>query len=158
MINNPAYKGEWKPKQIDNPAYKGEWVHPEVANPDYEADDKIYKYDNVGHVGFEIWQVKAGTIFDNILVTDSIEEAKEHAAQTFEKTKVGEKKMKDAADEKERKEEEEREKTRKAEEDAKPKDEKKEDDAEDEDEEDEDKPEEPEEKEAEAVTAEKDEL
>jgi calreticulin len=137
MINNPAHKGEWKAKQIDNPAYKGEWVHPEIANPDYVADSAIYKYDNVGHVGFEIWQVKSGTIFDNILVTDSIADAEAHAAETFEKTKVGEKKMKDEADEKERKEEEEREAKRKAEEDAKKPEDKKDDKEEDKDEEEE---------------------
>merc|ERR1711881_351354 len=72
MINNPEYKGEWKPKQIDNPAYKGEWVHPEIDNPDYAPDDTLYKFDDIGHVGFEIWQVKSGTIFDNILVTDDV--------------------------------------------------------------------------------------
>merc|ERR1712019_323698 len=66
MINNPEYKGEWKPKQIDNPAYKGEWIHPEIDNPEYVADDSLYKYGDIGNVGFEIWQVKSGTIFDNI--------------------------------------------------------------------------------------------
>merc|ERR1719317_512488 len=25
MIDNPEYKGEWKPRQIDNPDYKGAW-------------------------------------------------------------------------------------------------------------------------------------
>lgn len=38
----------------------------------------------------------AGTIFDNVLVSDSFEEAQEHAKQTWEKTKDGEKKMKEA--------------------------------------------------------------
>merc|ERR1712142_1086148 len=116
MINNPKHKGEWKAKQIDNPAYKGEWVHPEIPNPEYVEDANLYLYESTGAVGFEIWQVKAGTIFDNILVTDDIEEAKAHAKETFEVTKEGEKKMKDEADEKERKEEEEREKKRKEEE------------------------------------------
>merc|ERR1711881_781564 len=146
MINNPAHKGEWKAKQIDNPAYKGEWVHPEIPNPDYVADSAIYKYDNIGHVGFEIWQVKSGTIFDNILVTDSIADAEAHAKETFEKTKVGEKKMKDEADEKERKEEEEREAKRKAEEDAKKPEDKKDDKEEDKDEEEEEEEEEKEDK------------
>jgi calreticulin len=158
MINNPAFKGEWKAKQIDNPAYKGEWVHPEIPNPEYEADTNLYKHDNIGHVGFEIWQVKAGTIFDNILVSDSVEDAKAHAKETFEKTKVGEKKMKDEADETERKEEEEREKKRKEEEDKKPKDEKKEDEAEDEDEEEEEEKSEDDKAEEAPATSEKDEL
>ena len=27
------------------------------------------------HLGFEVWQVKAGTVFDNILITDNLDEA-----------------------------------------------------------------------------------
>ena len=40
-------------------------------------------------------QVKSGTIFDNILVTDDIAEAEKEAKDLFEVTKEGEKKMKD---------------------------------------------------------------
>uniref|UniRef100_A0A915D7W9 Calreticulin n=1 Tax=Ditylenchus dipsaci TaxID=166011 RepID=A0A915D7W9_9BILA len=106
MIDNPEYKGEWKPKQIKNPNYKGKWIHPEIDNPEYSADDELYLYNDWGAIGIDIWQVKAGTIFDNILVTDSIEEAKSHAAETFEPLKEAEKKMKEAHDEEERKKEE----------------------------------------------------
>jgi len=74
-ISNPEFKGPWRAKRIDNPAYKGAWVHPQISNPAYQADDKLYAYPSFGAVGIEIWQVKSGTIFDNILVTDSIEEA-----------------------------------------------------------------------------------
>lgn len=66
-----------------------------------------------------MFQVKSGTIFDNILVTDSVEYAETFAKETFEKTKEGEKKMKDEQDEKERKEREEEEKKAKEEEDKK---------------------------------------
>merc|ERR1719505_406034 len=135
MINNPEYKGEWKPKQIDNPAYKGEWVHPEIDNPEYVADDSLYKFDNIGLIGFEIWQVKSGTIFDNILVSDSVKEAEEFAKDTFFKTKEEEKKMKDEQDAEDRKKQEEEDKKRKEEEDAK-KDDKEEEEEEEEEEED----------------------
>uniref|UniRef100_A0A915BRK7 Calreticulin n=1 Tax=Parascaris univalens TaxID=6257 RepID=A0A915BRK7_PARUN len=128
MIDNPEYKGEWKPKQIKNPAFKGKWIHPEIDNPEYTPDDELYLYEDWGAVGFDLWQVKSGTIFDNIIITDSIEEAKSFAAETFEKTKEGEKKMKDKQDEEERKKAEEEEKKRKEEEDKK----KKEDEEEDE--------------------------
>jgi len=136
QINNPKYKGEWKPKQIDNPDYKGVWVHPEIDNEAYKPDDKLYKYDNIGHVGFEIWQVKSGTIFDNILVTDSIKEAEEHQKSTFDKTKPAEKSMKDKQDEEQRKKEEAEQKQRDEEEKAKKKDDEK-DEKDDEEEEDE---------------------
>uniref|UniRef100_A0A1X7SQ42 Uncharacterized protein n=1 Tax=Amphimedon queenslandica TaxID=400682 RepID=A0A1X7SQ42_AMPQE len=49
--------GEWKPKQIDNPAYKGEWVLPEVPNSEYEADSNLYKYEDFGVIGIDIWQL-----------------------------------------------------------------------------------------------------
>ena len=93
MIDNPDYKGEWKPKMIDNPDYKGPWVHPMIPNPDYKFDEEMYKVCSSGctHVGFELWQVKTGTLFDDIIVTDSVEEAEAFAQETFFKKKDGEK-------------------------------------------------------------------
>ena len=64
-------------------------------------------------------QVKSGTIFDNIIVTDDIKEAEEFAKDTFFKTKEEEKKMKDEQDAEDRKKQEEEDKKRKEEEDAK---------------------------------------
>jgi len=90
LIDNPDYKGEWKVPKIPNPEYKGEWVHPKIPNPEYAEDNEIYAYDSNKFVGIEIWQVKSGTIFDNILVTDDEAVAKEWAAK-FEKQKEGEK-------------------------------------------------------------------
>jgi len=106
QIPNPEYKGEWRAKQIPNPAYKGEWVHPMVPNPAYVEDNQLYLYEDSAAVGFELWQVKAGTIFDNIIITDSVEEAKSFADKTFDKTTKGEKSMKEEQDKKEREEEE----------------------------------------------------
>jgi len=74
---NPEYKGEWRPKKIDNPDYKGEWEHPEIDNPDWVEVADVYKRGDLEYVAMEIWQVKAGTIFDNILVTDDEAVAKE---------------------------------------------------------------------------------
>ncbi|KAG7228923.1 hypothetical protein INR49_008701 [Caranx melampygus] len=89
MITNPEYKGEWKPKQIDNPDYKGSWVHPEIDNPEYTHDATMYKFDNIGVLGLDLWQVKSGTIFDNFLITDDIKEAEEFGRETWGATKVG---------------------------------------------------------------------
>ena len=122
MIDNPEYKGEWKPKQIKNTDYKGKWIHPEIDNPEYTPDDELYLHDNFGAIGFDLWQVKSGTIFDNVLVADSIEDAKAHAAETFDKLKTAEKEKKEKADEEARKKMEEEEKKRKEEEDSKKKD------------------------------------
>merc|ERR1711948_54615 len=75
MKDNPAYKGEWYVKRISNPAYKGFWEAKKIANPEYEDDDALYKFDDFGFVGFDLWQVKGGTIFDNIIITDDKGEA-----------------------------------------------------------------------------------
>eukprot|EP01036_Dinobryon_divergens_P023015 gene23015-31327_t len=106
QIDNPEYKGAWKPKMIANPAYKGEWVHPEIPNPDYAEDKELYvRAKDVTHVGFELWQVKSGTIFDDIIVTDSFDEAKAYAEETFSKKKGPEKEAFDAAEAKKAEEE-----------------------------------------------------
>merc|ERR1712127_264122 len=73
--DNPAYKGEWSVKRISNPAYKGFWEAKKIANPEYVDDDAIYKYDDFGFIGFDLWQGKGGTIFDNVIITDDVAEA-----------------------------------------------------------------------------------
>merc|ERR1711871_276907 len=99
--------GEWESPNIDNPEYKGPWSPKMIDNPDYKEDKDLYlRCKERTHVGFELWQVKSGTIFDDIIVTDSLEEAKDYADQTFNKKKGPEKEMFDAAEAK-RKEEEE---------------------------------------------------
>jgi calreticulin len=96
MIDNPDYKGPWSPKRIDNPDYKGQWEHPKIPNPDFVNDPKLHaRCKDCTHVGFELWQVKAGTLFDDIIVTDSWAEAKAYAEETWSKKKDGEKKMYD---------------------------------------------------------------
>jgi calreticulin len=119
QIDNPEYKGEWKPKQIPNPAYKGKWVHPEIDNPDYTPDSSLYRYKDIGAIGLDLWQVKSGTIFDNILICDDPDFAKQYTKDTWEATRDGEKKMKEKQDEEDRKKREEEEKKRKEEEEAK---------------------------------------
>lgn len=106
-IPNPEYKGEWKPKMIDNPKYKGIWVAPDIDNPDFKDDPKLYLQKDIKYIGFELWQVKAGSIFDNILLTDDFATAKKFAEDTWGKLKEGEKKMFDTVSEEEKKKKEE---------------------------------------------------
>merc|ERR1719504_583531 len=97
--------GEWEPPMIDNPDYKGAWVHPEIDNPEYnEADaEGIAKYEENCKIGFDLWQVKSGTIFDNVIITDDPAAAKKAGEELWAATKDAEKKMKDEQDEEERK-------------------------------------------------------
>merc|ERR1712061_531544 len=63
-----------------------------IANPEYVDDDKVTEYADVGFIGFDLWQVKGGTIFDNVIICDDIAEAdamakKWKALSEVEKTK-----------------------------------------------------------------------
>jgi calreticulin len=108
MIDNPEYKGEWKPKLIENPAYKGEWEHPLIDNPDWFEDDNMYNVaKDIGVIGFELWQVKSGTLFDDIIVTDDENEFKTHESAAIEKIEAIKKKREEEEEEAKRKAEEE---------------------------------------------------
>jgi len=96
-IPNPEFKGAWKAKRIDNPLYKGPWVHPQIDNPEFQEDSELYLFKSWGGVGIEIWQVESGSVFDNILVTDSLEEA-EAARKPILLRKDQESALKDAED------------------------------------------------------------
>merc|ERR1711990_1307539 len=104
QIDNPEFKGPWKAKRIKNPAFKGVWEAKMIDNPKYVADDNLYKYANFGSVGIDVWQVKSGTIFDNILITDDVDYAKQHAEKTWKAQKDGEKAMKKEEEDKAKKE------------------------------------------------------
>merc|ERR1719409_2629631 len=126
MKDNPEFKGEWMVKRISNPEYKGVWTAKDIDNPEYEDDENVYLFEDNGFIGFDLWQVKGGTIFDNVLITDDVAESDEAA-----------KKWKTLSDiEKEKKKEED---DKKAEEDKKKTEEKKDDDDDDDDDKDDDK-------------------
>merc|ERR1711971_1124396 len=87
---------------------------------DYKYDDNMYAVcgEECTHVGFELWQVTSGALFDDIIVTDSLEEAQTFAEETFFKKKDGEKASFDAEKEEERKKREEERKKAEEEEDS----------------------------------------
>merc|ERR1711865_540853 len=93
----PDFKGEWFAKKIDNPAYKGEWKPNQVDNPKFENGVQLAAFDSM-YVGYELWIVNNGTIFDNILVTDDIEYAKAQGEKLWRPTSKGEKEVKEQWD------------------------------------------------------------
>jgi|Transcript_64184 calreticulin len=97
LIDNPDFKGEWVAPKVANPDYKGEWKPAQIANKDYEEGVQLAAYDS-GKLGFELWIVNNGTIFDNILVTDDIEYAKAQGEKLWRPTSKGEKEKKEAWD------------------------------------------------------------
>ncbi|KAF2307301.1 hypothetical protein GH714_026181 [Hevea brasiliensis] len=104
-IANPEYKGPWKPKKIKNPNYKGKWKAPKIDNPDFKDDPDLYVYPNLKYVGIELWQVKSGTLFDNVLICDDPEYAKKLAEETWGKNKDAERAAFEEAEKKKEEEE-----------------------------------------------------
>jgi len=78
-----------------------------IDNPDFKDDPDIYVYPNLKYVGIELWQVKSGTMFDNVLICEDPEYAMKLAEETWGKNKDAEKAAFDEA-EKKREEEEEK--------------------------------------------------
>jgi calreticulin len=76
MIPNPAYQGPWTPQEIDNPAYKGPWEHPKIPNPDFKEVHNPAHRLPINYIGFDLWQVKAGTLFGEIVLADKEEDLK----------------------------------------------------------------------------------
>ncbi|KAH7681241.1 Calreticulin protein [Dioscorea alata] len=90
-VPNPAYKGPWKRKRIKNPNYKGKWKIPWIDNPEFEDDPDLYVLKPIKYVGIEVWQVKAGSVFDNILICDDPAYAKQVVEETWAKNREAEK-------------------------------------------------------------------
>merc|ERR1712160_136429 len=88
MKDNADYKGDWKAKRISNAEYKGVWEAKKIDNPEYIDDAEVYKFDEFGSIGFDLWQVKGGTIFDNIIITDDKTEADTFAKKWKELSEV----------------------------------------------------------------------
>ncbi|CAE5960412.1 unnamed protein product [Arabidopsis arenosa] len=104
-IPNPEYKGVWKPKKIKNPNYKGKWKAPMIDNPDFKDDPELYVFPKLKYVGVELWQVKSGSLFDNVLVSDDPEYAKKLAEETWGKHKDAEEAAFEEAEKKRQEEE-----------------------------------------------------
>ncbi|CAN1268137.1 unnamed protein product, partial [Linum perenne] len=95
----------------------GEWIAPTMINPEFtffhlfihsfrivfaefKDDPEIYVFPNLNYVGIELWQVKSGTLFDNVLICDDPEYAKKFAEETWAKNKDAEKAAFDEAEKK----------------------------------------------------------
>mmetsp|Transcript_96572 Transcript_96572/g.177557 ORF Transcript_96572/g.177557 Transcript_96572/m.177557 type:complete len:399 (+) Transcript_96572:95-1291(+) len=75
MITNEGFRGDWSATRIKNPVFKGYWEQKKIANPDFHDDPDIYLFKDFGFIGIDLWQMKAGTLFDNIIITDDPAEA-----------------------------------------------------------------------------------
>merc|ERR1712028_24913 len=105
MKDNADFKGEWFVKRVSNPAYKGVWAAREIDNPEYKDDDSVSEFEDFGFIGFDLWQVKGGSIFDNIIITDDKAEADEFAKKWKAISEVEKAKKKEEDDAKAKEEE-----------------------------------------------------
>ncbi|KAF8930041.1 hypothetical protein BGZ52_001479, partial [Haplosporangium bisporale] len=117
-IANPDFE-EWEPKIIDNPEYKGEWKAAEIPNPEFKEDPELAHY-KIGGVGLDLWQVKSGSIFDDLIVTSDAEVANKYLSN-WKSNNEKEKEIVAALDAAKEKEEKEKAEAAKAEEEAKKK-------------------------------------
>ncbi|XP_015121079.1 calnexin isoform X2 [Diachasma alloeum] len=84
LKKNPRYKGKWLPALINNPNYKGQWKPRLVHNPEYFNDQQPFKMMPIGAIGFELWSMSPDILFDNLIITDDEDVAKQWADDTFE--------------------------------------------------------------------------
>ncbi|MQL05447.1 hypothetical protein EI015_25575, partial [Escherichia coli] len=111
-IPNPAYKGPWRRKKIKNPNYKGKWKTPWIDNPEFEDDPDLYVLKPIKYVGIEVWQVKGGSVFDNILICDDPDYAKQVVQEVFANREVEKDALEEAEKVRKAKEEEEAQRAR----------------------------------------------
>lgn len=82
MKKNPDYKGKWTAPLIDNPKYVGPWKPRKIPNEEYYEVTKPTLLPVKG-VGFEIWTMDQGVLFDNLWIGTSLDEATKFADSTF---------------------------------------------------------------------------
>lgn len=84
MINNPDYKGKWSAPMIANPEYKGQWRANQIENPDYYEINEPHKLAKFDAIGFELWVIQKGLLFDNIIISNDEEARSIFTKETFE--------------------------------------------------------------------------
>ncbi|KAI8818962.1 Calreticulin family-domain-containing protein [Fimicolochytrium jonesii] len=119
LKSNPAYKGKWSAPLIANPAYKGVWAPKKISNPAYYEDNTPSNFSPIGGIGFEIWTMQNGILFDNIYIGHSAADARKLAEETWDvknklETEKRKKEEEKAAKEAEKKAKEEEKKEKEA--------------------------------------------
>ncbi|MES1910111.1 MAG: hypothetical protein MHM6MM_002768 [Cercozoa sp. M6MM] len=93
---------------VPNPEFVP-WQAPRIPNPDFVKYDQVHHHEIHG-VGIDVWQVKAGTVFEELLITHSEEEAKQAREKRFSREAMqAEKNMKASHEAKKADEEDEEE-------------------------------------------------
>ncbi|KAL0220025.1 hypothetical protein P9112_005678 [Eukaryota sp. TZLM1-RC] len=111
LIKNPEYK-PFKPKRLKNPNYNGKWQEKYISNPEFEKvshlENSLYIVENIGAIGFDLWTVESGSVFDNVIVADNLDEVWDFVDNTYGKLHDLENEKHQKAEEQKKKEDEER--------------------------------------------------
>ena len=83
-VKNPKHKGVWKRPKIKNPKYQGTWYPKQIENPNYYTDlTPAMNLAPMAGIAIEVWTTTAGILFDNFVVSTSIDAAFNFADATF---------------------------------------------------------------------------
>jgi hypothetical protein len=68
---------------MDNPLYKGEWKPRQISNPDFFEDLRPADVAPIGGVAIEVWTTNSGFHFDNFALGYNLDDAFSFADETF---------------------------------------------------------------------------
>merc|ERR1712164_168340 len=71
MIDNPDYKGQWSPQQIENPHF-------------FKHENPAHHLSPIGALAVEVWTTNYEIRFDNFYVGRNIAKASTFASETFD--------------------------------------------------------------------------
>lgn len=91
-VANPKYRGKWQRPHIRNPDYKGPYIPRRIPNHDYIPDENLYQLSApIRYVGVEVWQVESGSIYDDIMIGDDVDEVLQYVRNAVATNVVKEK-------------------------------------------------------------------
>ncbi|MED6208350.1 Calreticulin-3 [Stylosanthes scabra] len=99
-------------QKIKNPNYKGKWKTPWIDNPEFEDDPDLYVLKPIKYVGIEVWQVKGGSVFDNVLIGDDPDYARQVVDEVFSNREIEKEAFEEAEKVRKAREEEEAQRAR----------------------------------------------
>ncbi|KAL2941465.1 Calreticulin-3 [Bienertia sinuspersici] len=99
-------------QKIKDPNYKGKWKAPWIDNLEFEDDPDLYVLKPINYVGIEVWQVKSGSVYDNILICDDPQYAKQVVDEIFANREVEKEAFEEAEKVRKAREEEEAQRAR----------------------------------------------
>ncbi|TKY65333.1 Calreticulin-3 protein [Spatholobus suberectus] len=131
-IKNPNYKGKWKTPWIDNPGmfkcisrffviieyilqiflHTKECLNFIFRISEFEDDPDLYVLKPIKYVGIEVWQVKGGSVFDNVLICEDPDYAKQVVEEVFANREIEKEGFEEAEKVRKAKEEEEAQRAR----------------------------------------------